>query len=407
MGGRQLTLALWTLAILSLGTSLVPILDGEQGYDTVPLWNAVRALLEGGDVYTARGSGDFLYPPSALLLLLPLGFLGLPWAGRTFFFVDLLAILAAAALLLDLFGLRWRGVTGALAVLVLSLTWPVLLTLEAGNANGPILLGLAGFIYAASRSSWVLAGVSLGFALALKPVLAPLILILVLYRRWDALAPAIGIPAGLSAVVMLVSPETREYLDITVPLLFEGQNASVQRNSIALESVLDRFAVPYAIAQGLKVAVLAATIALVWRRWRRDDAEPRRLVEIVSLVLVGAFLLSSFAFVHYGVFLIPLAVSLADPSSPHRNWLMFGALFVVAAREAWQLDLLPDDVNRVLIERFTFGLLLMLVAFWLALRDEPKKPSQLRRRWRRIRGSELSIAELASGKAVHRDARTR
>lgn len=178
---------------------------------------------------------------------------------------------------------------------------------------------------------------------------------------------------------MLVSPEAREYVDITVPLLFEGQNASVQRNSIALESVLDRFAVPHVIVQGSKLAVLtdeSARVAAVATRRRRA----RRLVEIVSLVLVGAFLLSSLAFVHYGVFLIPLAVSLADPSSPHRNWLMFGALFVVAAREAWQLDLLPDDVNRVLIERFTFGLLLMLVAFWLALRNEPKKPSQLRPR---------------------------
>jgi arabinofuranan 3-O-arabinosyltransferase len=373
VSGRQLTPAIWALALLSLGTSLVPIVDGVQGYDTVPLWNAIRGLLEGGAVYTARGSGDFLYPPSALLLLLPLGFFGLPWAGRIFFFVDLLAILAATLLVLDLFGLRWRGVAGALAVLALSFTWPVLLTLEAGNANGPILLGLAVFLYTAARNSWVLAGASLGVTLALKPVLAPLILVVVLYRRWWALAPAIGIPVGLSVAVMLVSAETREYFDITLPLLLEGQDASVQRNSIALESVLDRFGVPLAIVQGTRLAILAATIALVWRRWREDDAEPRRLVEVVSLILIGSFLLSSFAFVHYGIFLIPLAVSLAEPSSPHRNWLMFGALFAIAARESWHLDLLPDDVNRVLIERFTFGLLLVLLAFWFALRRGPSE----------------------------------
>ncbi len=370
MGVRQLTLALWALAILSLGTNLVPIIDGEQGYDTAPLWRAVGALLEGEDVYTTRGSGDFLYPPSALLLLLPLGFLELPWAGRLFFFVDLFAILAATALLLDVFGLRWRGAAGALAVFALSLAWPVLLTLDAGNANGPIVLGLAAFLYAAARNSWRTAGVSLGLTLALKPILAPLILVLVLYRRWGALALAVGVPIVLSTLVMLAAPATREYVNATVPLLIEGQNASIQRNSIALGSVLDRLSVPQTVAQGLKLVVLAATCLLVWRRWRRDGVEPRRLTEIVSLVLVGAFLLSSFSFVHYGIFLLPLAVSLADPSSLHRNWLMFGALFLIATRQAWQLDLLPDDVNRVLVERFTIALLLVLMAFWLTLRGQ-------------------------------------
>lgn len=121
---RRLTAAFWTLGLLSLGTSLVPIVNGEQGYDTAPLWHAVRAFLEGGTVYTAEGAGDFLYPPSALLMLLPLGALTLAWAGRVFFVVDLATIVLATALLLHLFGLCWRGLAGAIAVLGLSLTWP-------------------------------------------------------------------------------------------------------------------------------------------------------------------------------------------------------------------------------------------------------------------------------------------
>jgi hypothetical protein len=99
----------WALGLLSFGTSLVPIVNGEQGYDPAPLWHAVRALLEGGTVYTEKGAGDLLYPPSAVLILLPLGTVSLPWVGRLFFVVDLATILAATAILLNVFGLRWRG----------------------------------------------------------------------------------------------------------------------------------------------------------------------------------------------------------------------------------------------------------------------------------------------------------
>jgi len=194
-----------------------------------------------------------------------------------------------------------------------------------------------------------------------------------LYRRWDALVPAIAVPVTLSALVMLAAPATREYVDSTLPLLLEGQSSSIQGHSIALPSVLDRFSVPEPISLGLELMVFGVICVLVWRRWRRDDLEPRRLVEIVSLVLVGAFLLSSFSFVHYGIFLLPLAISLADPASPHRTWLMVGALFVLATRQSWQLDLLPDDVNRVLAERFTFGLVLVLVAFAVALLGQPRE----------------------------------
>lgn len=43
------------------------------GLRTVPLLNAVRALIHGGDIYTSKGAFDFLYPPSALAMSLPLG----------------------------------------------------------------------------------------------------------------------------------------------------------------------------------------------------------------------------------------------------------------------------------------------------------------------------------------------
>jgi arabinofuranan 3-O-arabinosyltransferase len=372
MKARSLTGGVWALGFLSLGTSLVPIVNGAQGYDTAPLWRAVRALLTGGTVYTEKGAGDFLYPPSALVMLSPLGALSLPWAGRVFFVVDLATILVATAILLTVFGLQWRGLPGALALLAISLAWPVLFTLDAGNVNGPLVLGLALFLFAASRGRWSTAGIWFGLTLALKPLLAPLLIVLLLYRRWKAIAIAIAVPVGLSGLVVLAAPATRHFFDRTLPLLFRGQNQEIQDASIAIASVAERLSIPDPVTTAMQFAVLSTTGVLLWRRWRsRDDAEPRRLVELCSIALVGAFLTSTFAFPHYGIFLLPLAVSITDPFSPYRDWLTWGALFCVASPISWQLDLLPDRMNDVLAERFTFALLLLLVCFSLALRRQP------------------------------------
>lgn len=369
---RPITAAFWALGLLSLGTALVPIVNGSQGYDTAPLWHAVRALLEGGDVYTEKGAGDLLYPPSALLLLLPLGAFSLAWAGRLFFVVDLATILLATAMLLQLFGLRWRGLAGAVALFGISLAWPVLFTLDAGNVNGPILLGFAAFLLATERRLWTAAGVSLGVTLALKPILAPLLLVVMLYRRWKSLVVAVLVPALLSGIVLLVAPATRQFFDEALPLLFHGQNQQIQDVSIAIRSVAERLSIPDPLTAAIEVGVVAVTALLVWRRWRNDDVEPRRLVELSSIALTGAFLVSTFAFPHYGIFLLPLAVSIADPSSPHRHWVTWTALFCIASPLGWKLDLLPSGVNDVLGERFTFALLLLVGSFWLALRREQR-----------------------------------
>jgi arabinofuranan 3-O-arabinosyltransferase len=367
--------AAWTIAVLSMGTNLVPVVNGSQGYDTAPLTKAVHAFLNGGQVYTGKGAGDFLYPPSALLLILPLGALGIAWAGRLFFLVDLATILCAAGLLLNVFGFRWRGPAGAITLFGLSLAWPVIFTLDAGNVNGPVLLGLAGFLLATVRGRWLAAGACLGLTLALKPILAPVLLVVALYRRWKTLGIAVGIPAGLSALVILAVPSTRSFFHTTLPLLLHGQNAQIQEASIALRGAAARLSVPDPATHVIEAVVALITLALLWRRWRGSPIEPRRVVELTTIALVGGFLLSTFAFKHYGIFLLPFAISLADRSSPHRHWLTAGALFCIATRQGWGLNRLPHRVDEILAERFTLALLVLLLVFWLGIRREALQPS--------------------------------
>lgn len=367
MSKRQLAVALWTVGTLNFATNLAPLIK-DQGYDTVPIWRAVHGLLTHGQIYTHRGAGDFLYLPSALLMLLPLGALSLQLAKALLFFIDIGAILLSTAMLLRLFGLRWSGLAGAVALCGISFTWPVFFTIGAGNVDALVLVGVSGFFLAASRGAWVSAGASLGLAIALKPVVVPLFLIVALYRRWKALAVAVLIPCALSGLVLLVAPASRDYFSETLPLLWHGQDAQIQHVSYSLNSVGNRLGVPRPLTDLVRLSVLLGAAFVFWRRWLGSRVEPQRMVELSTIVLASTFLLSTFAFPFYGVYFLPFAVAVASRSAHLRHWVTWAALFCVAAKEPWFLDRLPDRVNRLLGARITLGFLLVLVSTYIGLR---------------------------------------
>ena len=102
----------------------------------------------------------------------------------------------------------------------------------------------------------------------MKPILAPVLLVVALYRRWKTLGIAVGIPAGLSALVILAVPSTRSFFHTTLPLLLHGQNAQIQEASIALRGAAARLSVPDTATHVIEVVVALITLALLWRRWR-------------------------------------------------------------------------------------------------------------------------------------------
>jgi hypothetical protein len=143
---------------------------------------------------------------------------------------------------------------------------------------------------------------------------------------------------------------------------------SVTNAESAAGVIGERLVVPQPVTNVVRLGVFCAACALIWWRSRSSATEPQRLVELSTVALVAGFLLSTFAFPFYGVYLVPLAVSAATPSSYVHHWVTWAALYCVGAKEAWQLDRFPDRLNDVLSARVTFGFLLVLVAIYLGIR---------------------------------------
>jgi arabinofuranan 3-O-arabinosyltransferase len=362
---RAIAVAVWPIGTLMLVYRILQATEKPQGYDTVPLWNAVRALIHGRDIYTSKGAFDFLYPPSALAMSLPLGLVSVEAAKMVVFASNLVGILVGSAILIRVFNQPLTGLAGALTVLGLSLAAPVFDTLKAGNVNGVVLLAEAVFVSAAARGSWNVAGLGLGLSLALKPVLAPLIVVPILYRKGGTILIALGIPVAMSGLVLVSAPRSRDFFSDTVPQFLRGQSAELQDLSASLPSVLERLSLPEILILTLRVAAVVAVLVVLWERFKDRTGEPARMIELGSVALIGAFLTATFTWTYYGLFLLPLAISVLMPRSSMRWWVSWVGVYCVFTSDVWKTERLPNLANDLLSGMFAFGLAILLCSIWV------------------------------------------
>jgi arabinofuranan 3-O-arabinosyltransferase len=218
---RSLGQALWPIAIVIF---LLKAAQGSRGMffgsDLRPVWMALRAFLQHhppyGPSYVDPWS-PFVYPPSCLFVLAPLGALSFRATRYVVLAVGSAGVAISCFLTLEALGIRWRSSKGAAALLGSVFFWPVLASFAYLNANILILPLLAIFIYLAACGRWRWAGVILGLSLGIKPILLPLLVLPLLARQWRAAGLALLVPAGLSALALPLTAESHEYVSRALP----------------------------------------------------------------------------------------------------------------------------------------------------------------------------------------------
>jgi arabinofuranan 3-O-arabinosyltransferase len=357
-----------------------------QGHDFLPLWNAGRNLLQHHPLYfQGRPAGGpdwpdiyylFLYPPSMLLLVWPLSLLGFSSAKLLFFLADAAAILVAAGLCLELFGIRWRSRTGILVLAGLFLALPVTNTLHNEQVNGLVVLAQAAMLVAAARRRWVLAAVLLGVSLMIKPILLPLVLIFLLARQWRAALLALAIPAGLSLAILPFTADGGQFFTQALPLLVRGNAAYFQKWNVSLAGEAAVVGVPQTMALLLRGLFVAAGAVAIWLRWKRKGDETLRLVEVSGLIILITLLGFSFAWQEHIIFLLPLALSAWHPDSLLRHPLAWLGIYLAVGQELYFMERAGGLVFQIAMARITLGLLLVFVVMAAPLiRQRRAEPS--------------------------------
>lgn len=357
-----------------------------------------------------------VYPPSMLLLAVPLNPFGWPGAGFAFFGLSLLAYGAAIVAMVRAvrFG-PW--VAGSIVLLALVSSYSPWLGLYYGN---PVLVcaGLMTLacvlLLARERRHDVAAIVLLGMALCVKPQLAIGAVIFFLCRRDTRRAAAWAVVlfvafSVVATVVYAVRLGGFAYLRTESRILALGfqrghsSDGSLQNPAafrfLNLEPLMSGISLGSKAAKGAALAVTVLCGALLWHVGRGGAALKRRPWTMLSLVL----LLSFMPLYHreYDRCLLLALAPAAMEAEEHREprwlgWLIAGVAVVWFWSEPEIPKLLPSTygwpVNAGLMV-VLFGLLLWSV--WRVGRESDAKDAKGARR--RIWRAGPRDSELASG----------
>jgi alpha-1,2-mannosyltransferase len=336
--------------------ALVTMLPGSDmrdlhvDFDT--FWHSAVALAAGDDIYDTPAKLTNLNPPLLTVLLVPFAWLDALTAYRVFMVLTLL--LVAAAVLAVARELRLPRTATALALVAVLASSPLHGTLVLGQIYPLLLAGLVAGWIAERRGRPVLAAVLYGVTVALKPSLAPVLLLLAVQRRWVPLRAGIAAAAiATLAGVLVAGPSSAvEWLKIAFsePVPDTVDNAS-------LPGLAVRFGVPSVFGMLAGLAVLAGT--LVWIGRRRDRIDPAGTA--LWAVLAAGLLFSPIAWHNYLMLLFPGALALVPLGL---GALTAAGLALAVIPVSWNADWPPEGVGADLARSLYCA---VLVGYWAVL----------------------------------------
>ncbi|MFD4440546.1 glycosyltransferase family 87 protein [Nocardia sp. NPDC058519] len=362
--------ALWPFAVMMvLNRVFIKAINGFVTDDYRPVYNASFEFLNGRPLYTADFSSvdpHYLYYPSGTLLIAPVAVIDYELSRWLFIGLNAVAILLAWYLLLRLFKFGLGSIAAPALLLAMFTSETVTNTLVFTNVNGCLLLAELLFItlLLARRDLW--AGVALGLSIAVKPTLAPLLLVPAVRGQWKVFITALGVPLALTAIAWPLSADPEKFFTHVMPYLAETRdyfNSSIGGNGLY-------YGLPDWLILLVKVVmagVVAVSLWLLWRYYRHDELF---FVTTFSGVLLTAwFLLPSLGQMYYSMMVFPFLMTVVLRNSVLRNWPAWLAIFGFMTYDKWLSDRWQGVGRNLEYLRVTFGWGLLLVVVFCVLGD--------------------------------------
>jgi hypothetical protein len=321
--------------------------DLHVDFDT--FWQSAVALTHGTDIYDTPAKLHNLNPPLLTVLMAPLAPLDPVTAYRLW--VALTTLMVVGSILAVARELRLRAVFWVPALLAVLASSPLHGTLVLGQIY-PVLLAVlvAGWI-AERRGHPVLASALFGITVAMKPSLAPLLLLAAVQRRWVPFRSGVIAAVVATLVGVLVagpaSALTWVKIAFSEPVPDTVDNAS-------LPGLAVRFGMPSVI--GLVAGVLLLVGTLAWIGRHRDRIDPAGAV--VWAVVAAGLLLSPIAWHNYLMLLFPGALLLITLGRGAATAVM---LAVAVIPVSWNADWPAEGVGQAVGRSLYF---VILLGYW-------------------------------------------
>ncbi|WP_241565952.1 glycosyltransferase family 87 protein [Prescottella agglutinans] len=328
--------ALWPLAVMTvIHRVVIKAVNGSVTDDFSPVYQAALAFLNRREVYTANFNSvdpHYLYPPSGTLLMAPIAIIDPEKSRWLFILVNAIAVIIALYLLLKMFNLALNSIAAPILLFAAFSTETVSNTLIFSNINGLVLLGEIAFLLLLLRRKDLWSGAAIGLTFAVKPILAPLLLLPLVRGQWKVFVTAIGIPLILMAVAWPLSADPMDFVHHTLPYLMESRdyfNSSIVGNGTY-------YGLPVALIWALRIAFAAMVAVSLWLLYRYYRNDELFFVATASgVLLAGSFLIGSLGQLYYSMLLFPLVMTVVLRNSVMRNWPAWLAVYGFLSADDW------------------------------------------------------------------------
>ncbi|GEM_PF-1563812 len=407
---RLVTTTISRLVLLSLAASyfafsLSARTAREFADDYAINWTAAKALTRGASVYDnaamrrlaleqvgnekMRGLfsstySSFIGLPSTALLYLPFtvfDFNSGLWVYRVTIGLAMVGSVWIASLALPQ---EDRLDAISLAAIILLSSTATHSSLQLGQVDGWIMVGIGIAIWGASKGRWTIAGIGIAVAALLK--ISPLVIAVYLLMRgkWQAaLSTALSITVVFSALLMIGrGNDLITFATVIFPAVSQGTLWNQNQSGVAwigriVSSQTDFISAPPTIDPSIRAAgmmVLAMLLFALWIVRRGKEVEPSE----IALVVIAALLTAPLTWEHYVTWSViglmtlcrrSMWRALGDSTLVIFMLIVFGAVLIILPTVGFS----PDTIHRQEWFRFltgtlTIGLLAWLIAGWRLIR---------------------------------------
>jgi hypothetical protein len=280
--------------------------------DFASYYYSALTFLRGGNPYVDQTGniGIFLYPPTALLFIIPFTLTKLVIAGRIFTLFSTLSFFISVFILIKMVKVSPLSSIGLLLFALSFNLFPAKFTLGMGQINNLVLLLIVLFVFYYMRKKWITAGFFLAIATLLKVFPAILILIPIIDNRWKTvLAFLISASFLILITYPIVGKEIFSHFFLeTLPSLYSNVAGSYYNQSFAafLIRLVNNNYMFNIVRPLFGVSILSISLILIvkFNRMKHD------MITTTSILIALSIILTSNSWQHHYVWsIVPLILT--------------------------------------------------------------------------------------------------
>jgi len=377
-------LAFLSLAIIFSAFTVVRIICQFELQDFSVYYQGVQNFLSRQNPYMNSQPEKYIYPPSSLVFLAPIGWLPYRLAEDVWTLISFVSVMIAIIVLFKSLNKKKSLIIFLMVFGFFMLSFPAKFTLGMGQINMFILLLISLSFYFFRRKRSYLSGIFLAIALAIK--LTPIVLLLFYIRKkqWKIVISCLvfSFAFNLSGMLFLGTSATGDYWNNVFPYIPTIGNAAYYNQ--ALTGWLARSLIPDSISKVINYLVFGSLLLISFVKTNTTLESPESELSEYGLFILSVLIGSGLAWQHHFVItLIPFTALIFSTKSWGKRFclltfLLLLAYILIALNIKDPSVIASNYFSKFLLSHALYGSVLLYILLIISLKLQLSKTNKRR-----------------------------